>query len=99
MQISEIEQKLLDKLKKGLLDGVIPGDFHWKAQGRVCRMIIVGGIPYYISFMEQPDASNMTFVVEQHYETDEMKLWFLKMHGWAMNDPEVLEYSRPIKLE
>lgn len=96
MQINKTEQNLLNKLKNGLLDGVIPGDFHWKAHGRVCRMIIVGGIPYYISFMKEPAANNTPFVVEQYYATDEMKLWFLKMHGWAMNDPDVVAYSRPI---
>ena len=94
MQISKTEQSLLDKMKKGLLDGVISGDFYWKEYGRVCRMIIIGGIPYYISFIEEPDTNNTTFVVEQYYKTDEMKLWFLKMHGWAMSDPEVVAYSR-----
>ena len=59
-----------------------------------CRRMIVGGIPYYISFMEKPSYGNVAFVIEQYYETDEMKLWFLKQNGDKMTDPDVIEYSR-----
>lgn len=56
--------------------------------------MIVGGIPYYISFSENPHCANVTFLIEQYYETDEMKLWFLKQNGHLMSDPEAIEYSR-----
>ena len=93
MKITEQEKKLLDKLKQGLLDGFILPDLQWKSDGLICRRMIVGGIPYYISFMEKPDYGNTSFVIDQYYETDEMKLWFLKQNGHQMSDPDVNAYS------
>ena len=94
MEITKQEKDLLEKLEKGLLDGFIFPDIQWKSDGLICRRMIVGGIPYYISFMEKPSYGNVAFVVEQYYETDEMKLWFLKQNGDKMTDPDVIEYSR-----
>lgn len=94
MEITKQENDLLEKLEKGLLDGFILPDIQWKSDGLICRRMIVGGIPYYISFMEKPSYGNVAFVVEQYYETDEMKLWFLKQNGDKMTDPDVIEYSR-----
>ena len=94
MEMTALEKKLLDKLEKGLLDGFILPDLQWKSDGMICRRMIVGGIPYYISFLEKPSLGNRTFIVDQYYETDEMKLWFLKQNGHLMSDPEVKEYSR-----
>lgn len=56
--------------------------------------MIVGGIPYYISFKEKPERGNITFMFDQYYETDEMKLWFLKQNGHLTSDPDVIEYSK-----
>lgn len=94
MEITKQEKDLLEKLEKGLLDGFILPDIQWKSDGLICRRMIVGGIPYYISFMEKPSYGNVAFVIEQYYETDEMKLWFLKQNGDKMTDPDVIEYSR-----
>ena len=96
MELTELEKKLLDKLVKGLLDGFILPDLKWKSDGMTCRRMIVGGIPYYISFMEKPSLGNRTFIVDQYYETDEMKLWFLKQNGHLMSDLDVREYSSHI---
>lgn len=94
METTAIEKKLLEKLANGQLDGFILPDLQWKSDGLICRRMIVGGIPYYISFMENPEYGRVSFVIEQHYETDEMKLWFLKMNGHLMSDVDVIEYSR-----
>lgn len=94
MKITALEKKLLEKLEKGLLDGSLPYDIEWRRDGVVCRKMIVRGIPYFICFKPKPDYGNEVFVVAQHYETDEMKLWFLKQNGWQMQDPDVVEYSR-----
>lgn len=94
MEMTEQEKKLLEKLRQGLLDGFILPDIPWKSDGLICRRMIVGGIPYYISFMEKADRGNVSFIIEQYYETDEMKLWFLKQNGHLMGDPEVVEYSK-----
>ena len=93
MEFTEQEKLLLEKLKEGLLDGFIMPDLHWRSDGAICRRMIVGGIPYYISFSENPHCANVTFLIEQYYETDEMKLWFLKQNGHLMSDSDVIEYS------
>ena len=97
MKMTALEKKLLEKLENGMLDGFILPDLQWKSDGLICRRMIVGGIPYYISFMEKPVYGNVSFIIDQYYETDEMKLWFLKQNGHLMNDPDVIEYSRPNK--
>lgn len=94
METTAIEKKLLEKLANGQLDGFILPDLQWKSDGLICRRMIVGGIPYYISFMENPEYGRVSFVIEQYYETDEMKLWFLKINGHLMSDVDVIEYSR-----
>ena len=95
METTAQEKKLLEKLANGQLDGFILPDLHWKSDGEICRRMIVGGIPYYISFLEKAEFGSATFIVNQYYETDEMKLWFLKQNGHLMSDPDVIEYSRP----
>lgn len=97
MELTVQENKLLEKLEKGLLDGFVVPDLQWKADGLICRRMIVGGIPYYISFMEKTEFGRVSFIIEQYYETDEMKLWFLKQNGHLLSDPDVHEYSRPHK--
>ena len=95
METTAQEKKLLEKLASGQLDGFISPDLHWKSDGEICRRMIVGGIPYYISFLEKTEFGSATFIVNQYYETDEMKLWFLKQNGHLMSDPDAIEYSRP----
>lgn len=95
METTALEKKLLEKLSNGQLDGFVLPDLHWKSDGEICRRMIVGGIPYYISFKEKPERGNITLIVDQYYETDEMKLWFLKQNGHLMSDPDAIEYSRP----
>ena len=95
METTAQEKKLLEKLANGQLDGFILPDLHWKSDGEICRRMIVGGIPYYISFLEKTEFGSATFIVNQYYETDEMKLWFLKQNGHLMSDPDAIEYSRP----
>ena len=78
METIALEKKLLEKLANGQLDGFTLPDLQWKSDGLICRRMIVGGIPYYISFMKKPEYGRASFAIEQYYETDEMKLWFLK---------------------
>ena len=94
MEFTTLEKKLLEKLAQGALDGFVLPDIQWKSDGLICRRMIVGGIPYYISFMEKPAYGNIAFIIEQYYETDEMKLWFLKRNGDKMSDPDVIEYAQ-----
>ena len=94
METTLQEKRLLERLAQGTLDGFVLPDIQWKSDGLICRRMIIGGIPYYISFMEKPAYKNVAFVIEQYYETDEMKLWFLKQNGDKMSDPDVIEYAR-----
>ena len=94
METTALEKKLLEKLANGQLDGFILPDLQWKSDGLICRRMIVGGIPYYISFVGKPEYGCASFVIEQYYETDEMKLWFLKQNGHLMSDSDVIEYSQ-----
>lgn len=93
--LSELEKVILEKLEKGLLDGIVPSDYHIKADHRIYRKMIVGGIPSFINFPENEEPSKDNVVVDGHFETAEMKLWFLYIHGWKMKDPDVIEYSWP----
>ena len=47
MTIAKLEQRLLEKLDAGLLDGVCGKDIKWSGDNAICRRMIVGGIPYY----------------------------------------------------
>lgn len=55
--------------------------------------MIEGGISYFIIFPENKKPSEENVVVDGHFETTEMILWFLYIHGWKMNDPDVIEYK------
>ena len=95
MEMTALEKRLIEKLDQGLLDGILPQEIHWHRDGVICRMMILRGIPYYICYMPKPDYGNSTFTVAQHYETNEMRLWFLKRNGGSIEDPDVQEYCRP----
>lgn len=94
MRLSEREKRLLEKLENKELDGIIPGDIRWTSRRSVCHKIILDGIPCFISIDTGPGRCYPKVILEQYYETDEMKLWFLKHHGHGMSDPDVVEYSR-----
>lgn len=94
MMLSEREKRLLEKLESKQLDGILPGEIPWTSRRCVCRKIIIDGIPCFISIDVGPGRCYPKIVLEQYYETDEMKLWFLKNHGRGMSDPDVVEYSR-----
>jgi hypothetical protein len=95
MMLSAMEKVILNKLEKGLLDGIVPSDYHIKADHRIYRKMIVEGIPYFINFPEAEWPSKENVSVDSCFETTEMKLWFLYIHGWKMDDPDVVEYSWP----
>ena len=98
MTIAKLEQKLLEKLDAGLLDGVCGKDVKWSVDNAICRKMIVRGIPYYIAFADNAEYCSKVMSIEQYFETDEMRLWFIKMHGWEMDDPDAKEYSHPTEI-
>ena len=92
MELTELEKKLLKKLDYGVLDGFLPHDIPWPRDGVFCRRMILRGIPYFLCYAPIPDYGNPVCVIAQHYETDEMRLWFLKDHGSDIDDPDVRTY-------
>ena len=90
-----LERILLKKLKMGLLDGVIGPDITREEERLTYRKMIVEGVPYFIHFPmgEAPTRENV--VEDGHFETEEMKLWFLHLNGGKMQDPDAQAYSAP----
>lgn len=98
MTIAKLEKKLLEKLDAGLLDGVCGKDTKWTMDNAICRKMIIRGIPCFITFPDNAEHCGKMLRIEQYYETDEMRLWFIKRHGWEMDDPDAKEYSHPTEI-
>ena len=59
MEPTELEKVLLEKLSQGLLDGFVGPELYWRQDDAFCRRMIVGGIPYYISYSKNPHCANV----------------------------------------
>ena len=92
MTREQLEARILKKLKDGLFDGSVGGDFP-AAAATYCRRII-DGIPQHISIY--PDG---TKTVDKKYETELEKLEFIRSAGWMMADSDANMYSRLYKRE
>jgi hypothetical protein len=92
----EMEMKLLEKLEKGQLDGIVGYDFV-KGNGMTHRTLIRNGVPYYVNFPSNIGPIDSVTVVEKRLETKEGKLWFLRNAGWKMTDQDANLYSRTYK--
>lgn len=105
MKIDELEKIILEKLNKGLLDGIVGNDFETGDFKRVTvRKIIKDGIPQILRFgadskyfdnkenIRVPGKKSV-----QLFETIAEKLDFLKKYGWLINDPDVKAYSALFK--
>jgi len=92
----EMEMKLLEKLEKGQLDGIVGHDFV-RGNGITHRTIIMDGVPCYINFPTDVGPTDNVTVVEKRLETQEGKLWFLRNAGWKMEDRDANLYSRTYK--
>lgn len=101
----ELEKIVLEKLKKGLLDGIVGDDFVTGDYAKVTfRKIIKDGIPQILRFgadskffdnkenIRVPGKESV-----QLLETIVEKLDFLKKYGWLINDPDVKAYSALFK--
>lgn len=105
MKVDELEKIILDKLDKGLLDGVVGDDFETGDYAKVTyRKIIKDGIPQILRF--GPDSKffdnrenvrvpgNLSVDL---FRTAAEKLGFLQKYGWLMDDPDVRTYSALFK--
>ncbi len=91
----EMEAQLLNRLKSGLLDGLIGGGFNMGTL--TSHALIEDGRPMLIKYPSEKGPIKEAMIVEKEFETDEGKLWFLRNHGWKMEDVHAQLYSRIYK--
>ena len=80
----EMEAQLLNRLKSGLLDGLIGGGFNMGTL--TSHALIEDGRPMLIKYLSEKGPIKEAMIIEKEFETDEGKLWFLRNHGWKMED-------------
>lgn len=105
MEEKRLENVILEKLQKGLLDGVIGNDFVTGGRGKVTyRKIIEDGVPKILrlgaerKYFDNRENIRVAGKVTSHvFNTNEEKLYFFKKYGWLMKDPDVLAYSALFK--
>lgn len=101
----ELEKIVLEKLNKGLLDGLVGDDFVTGDYAKVTfRKIIKDGIPQILRFgadskyfdnkenIRVPGKESV-----QLLETIAEKIEFLRKFGWLINDSDVKAYSALFK--
>lgn len=103
MGFTNEEEKLLEKMASGLLNGIV-GD-SWNVGKSLAWRIIEDGIPR--EYKQGPGGrffdgkENERYPGVKHlineWTTDEQKLLFLQKYGWLMNDSEVCAYSAKFK--
>ena len=105
MKADELEKIVLEKLNKGLLDGIVGNDFVTGDYAKVTfRKIIKDGIPQILRFgadskffdnKENVRVSGKESV--QLFKTLIEKLGFIQKYGWLIDDPDVKAYSALFK--
>ena len=91
----EMEISLLGRLKDGLLDGLIGSGFNMGTL--TSHALIENGRPMLVKYLSEKGPIKDAMIVEKEFETDEGKLWFLRNHGWKMEDVYAQLYSRIYK--
>ena len=91
----EMEKPLLERLDSGLLDGVIGSGFNMGTL--TSRAMIENGKPMLVKYLTEKGPVKDAMIIEKEFETVEGKLWFLRNHGWKMEDVYAQLYSRIYK--
>lgn len=91
----EMEKQLLERLGSGVLDGLIGTGFNWGAL--TSHALIENGRPMLVKYLTEKGPIQDAMIVEKEFMTDEGKLWFLRNHGWKMEDVHAQLYSRIFK--
>ena len=105
MKFTELEKVVLEKLEKGLLDGVVGNDYHTGGYATVTfRKIIKDGIPQIIRFGADRKYFDNKETIKiagqktvQLFESVADKLQFFQKYGFLLNDPDVKAYSALFK--
>ncbi len=95
MKREELEKHVLQRLKDGLLDGIVGKELTFGDHTN-CTYI-ENGRPILSEYPTGATPSPETLVVVKEFETDEGKLWFLRNHGWKMDDVYACLYSHMYK--
>lgn len=91
----EMEKQLLERLDSGLLDGVIGSGFN---MGTLTSCALIeNGKPMLVKYLTEKGPVKDAMIIEKEFETVEGKLWFLRNHGWKMEDVYAQLYSRIFK--
>lgn len=101
MKIEELEKIILERLNKGLLDGIVGKDFSTGGYSEVIyRKIIKDGIPQILRFgADSKFFNNKENVLVpgkkgvELFKTVSEQLSFLQKYGFLINDPDVKAYS------
>ena len=91
----DLELKVLQRLREGLMDGVVGHENTFGDMTR--RRFIKDGRPFLSKYPANTDPTEDTLIIEKEFETDEGKLWFIRNHGWVMNDVYACLYSHMFK--
>ena len=91
----EMESQLLERLNGGLLDGLIGNGFNMGTL--TSQALIEEGRPMLVKYLTGKGPIKDAMIIEKEFETDEGKLWFLRNHGWKMEDVYAQLYSRIYK--
>lgn len=105
MKVDKLERIVLEKLNKGLLNGIVGNDFVTGDYAKVTfRKIIKDGIPQILRFGADSKFFNNKENVRvpgkesvELFKTVGDQLSFLQKYGWLMDDPDVKAYSALFK--
>lgn len=105
MKQTDEEKRLLEKLRKGELDGIVGDEKVYRGYSNIyCGKYIKNGTPVSYRTGESSKFFNGKEneripgkSTKEVYETDEEKLLFLQKYGWLMDDIEVIAYSKKFK--
>lgn len=99
------EQNLLDKMARGLLDGMVGDEREYRGYKSVyCGKYIKDGEP--VSYRQgeserffngRENERTPGKREEEHFDTDDKKLEFLQRYGWLTDDPDARAYSAKFK--
>ena len=103
--MTDEEQRLLEKLSAGALDGMVGNERVYGTYKSVYYgKYIKDGVP--VSYRQGESSrffngkENETIPgarQEEHFDTDDRKLEFLQKYGWLMDDEDVKTYSAKFK--
>lgn len=90
-----MEAQLLERLNEGLLDGLIGNGFN--KDTLTSQALIKDGRPMLVEYLSEKGPIEDAMIIKKEFVTDEGKLWFLRNHGWKMEDVYAQLYSRILK--